>query len=63
MNKQVQNTIMNKLKKQKEVILPKLKCQILDPDIIPERVDIYKKIKIRDIIGISEIVKPPFKLK
>jgi hypothetical protein len=54
---------MDKFKKQKEVIFPKLKCRILDPEIIPERVDIYKKVKIRDIIGISEIVKPPFKLK
>jgi len=50
-------------KKKKELILPKLNSQILDPHIIPERIDIYKKVKIRDIIGISEIVKPPFKIK
>ncbi len=46
-----------------KIILPKLSCKNLDPFIIPERPDIYKKIKIRDIMGIGSIVKPPFKLK
>ncbi len=56
----IQNTI-SKIDKCNKTILPKLSTQIMDPMIIPEKDDIYKKIKIRDIIGISEYIKPPMK--
>lgn len=47
----------------KKFILPKINHKEVDVDLLPQKVDIYSKIKIKDLIGLSQLVKPIFKYK
>lgn len=47
----------------KKFILPKINHKEVSVDLLPEKVDIYSKIKIKDLIGLSQLVKPIFKYK
>jgi len=47
----------------KKFILPKINHKEVALDLLPEKVDIYSKIKIQDLIGLSQLVKPKFKYK
>ncbi len=45
----------------KSIQLPRIVIKEMDKDVLPEKVDIYKKLKIKDILGLSKINKPVFK--
>lgn len=47
----------------KKFILPKINHKEVNIELLPEKVDIYSKIKIQDLIGLSQLVKPKFKYK
>jgi len=47
----------------KKFILPKINHKEVSVDLLPQKVDIYSKIKIKDLIGLSQLVKPIFKYK
>ena len=44
-----------------KLILPKINHNDINVDLIPEKIDIYSKFKIKDILSLSNIVKPVFK--
>ena len=43
------------------LILPKLHIRDLNSESLPQHIDIYTKVKIKDIISFSKFAKPPFK--
>jgi hypothetical protein len=45
----------------KKFILPRINHKDVDVDLLPEKIDIYSKIKIKDLIGLSQLIKPIFK--
>ena len=47
----------------KNYVLPKIKLTEMSVDLLPEKSDIYEKIKIKDLIGFSHLLKPKFKYK
>ena len=47
----------------KKFILPKIKKSEVNVDLLPKKFDIYSHVKIQDLIGLSMLVKPPFKYK
>ena len=58
---------MNKLKDEKNMkkkfILPKIIHREVNVELLPKKFDIYSHVKIQDLIGLSMLVKPPFKYK
>lgn len=65
-NQLIENRIqINKLNKEvrnDKLILPRIKkTEFNSDDLIPEKYDIYSKIKIRDLIQLRDIAKPLFK--
>ena len=59
--------IFNKLKDEKNMkkkfILPKIIHREVNVELLPKKFDIYSHVKIQDLIGLSMLVKPPFKYK
>jgi hypothetical protein len=47
----------------KKFILPKIYLREVNVEILPKKFDIYSHVKIQDLIGLSMLVKPPFKYK
>lgn len=45
----------------KKFILPKINHKEVSVELLPEKFDIYSKIKIKDLIGLSQLIKPIFK--
>ncbi len=54
--------LMPKIKKELgQLILPKLYFRDINVNMLPEKVDIYTKVKIKDIINLAKLTKPIFK--
>ena len=45
----------------KKFNLPKINHTEISTEIIPERVNIYSKVKIQDLMGLGKYMKPIFK--
>lgn len=62
-NQNIISTLNDERNLRKKFALPKINMKEVNIDLIPEKFDIYSKVKIKDLIGLGHLIKPKFRYK